>query len=203
MIYYFDLFGTLVFAISGTITGIDRRLDIFGATVVGLVTAVGGGTLRDLLIGDQPVSWIMDIHYFWMILSGVLLTLLFTNWMQRRHRTLLFFDALGIGVFTLLGTQKGMDYGLHPVIAIMMGMLSAVFGGVIRDVLCSQVPLIFRKEVYATVCLLGGGIYVLLLPLFDQSDWWMGLCIVMIWGLRLLAVRYHWSLPTLDRSNRH
>ena len=186
-----------MFAISGTIVGIDRKLDLFGAAMVGMVTAVGGGTLRDLLIGSTPVGWMQDLNYFVASMMGILLTLLLIRSVRRWHEALFLFDALGIGVFTLLGLEKAISFGIHPILAILMGMMSAVFGGVIRDVLCSQVPLIFRREIYATICLIGGGVYLGLLQFFEPSNLMLGSCIAGIFIVRILAVKYSWQLPTL------
>ncbi len=197
MIYYLDLIGTFVFAVSGTITGLDRKFDLFGATVVGFVTAVGGGTLRDVLIGAQPVGWMQDTTYLWVVLAAVVLTMVGVGIVRRLHRTLFLFDALGIGVFTVLGLQKALSMGLNPWIAVMMGVMSAVFGGVIRDILCSEQPLIFRKEVYATACLAGGVIYIACMSWDISKDYLMTVAILVIVLIRLLAVKYHWYLPTL------
>ncbi len=203
MIYYLDLLGTMVFAISGTITGVDRKLDVFGASLIGLVTAVGGGTLRDLLIGSHPVGWMVDLNYFWICLSGMILTFLFLKWVGHWHRALFLFDALGIGVFTLLGLEKALQFGLHPVLAVMMGMTSAVFGGVLRDVLCSQVPLILRREIYATLCIFGGFLYLGLTALFKESFIITLVCISLIFLLRILVVKNSWQLPTLGVNNHN
>ncbi|MEL6864262.1 MAG: trimeric intracellular cation channel family protein [Bacteroidota bacterium] len=198
ILYLIDLIGTTVFAISGTATGMKRQMDIFGASVVAFVTAVGGGTLRDILIGSQPVGWMSDLHYTWAILLGILLTFVYRSITRKLHRTLFLFDTIGIGVFTVLGLQKALSFGLHPIIAIMMGIISAVFGGVIRDILCNEVPLIFRKEIYATACLSGGLVYVLLERLFGFSDWITLAAIIVILLIRILSMRFHWSLPVIQ-----
>ena len=198
MIYYLDLLGTLVFAISGTITGIDRKLDLFGAGLVGFVTAVGGGTLRDVLMGSHPVGWMMDLNYFWSCLMGILVTFFFLKRFRHWHRALFLFDALGIGVFTLLGLEKALDFNLHPVLSVLMGMTSAVFGGVLRDMLCSQVPLILRKEIYATLCIFGGFLYLAATHYFGQHGLIMIFCILVIFLLRIIVVKYSWQLPSLN-----
>ena len=201
MIYYFDLFGTFVFAISGTITGIDRRLDLFGAAIIGLVTAVGGGSLRDILIGATPVGWMQDLNYLWAVALGIIISFTFQKLMRNWHRAFFLFDALGIGVFTVLGLEKAIALDLNPALAILLGMMSAVFGGVIRDVLCSQVPLILRKELYATICLFGGAVYVALSYLTGQSDVLLGAVIALIVLIRIAAVKYHLHLPVPAAKN--
>ncbi|MCL4158365.1 UNVERIFIED_CONTAM: hypothetical protein GTU68_017856, partial [Idotea baltica] len=159
LIYFFDLAGTLVFAISGVLTAANKKFDIFGAFVIAFVTAVGGGTLRDMMIGSHPVGWMTDSNYLVLIGIAVPISYLFRSFIQRLRRTMFLFDTIGIGLFTILGLQKTLELGLSPVVALLMGTVSAVFGGVVRDTLCNEVPLIFRKEIYATACLAGGLLY--------------------------------------------
>lgn len=197
LIYGVDLAGTFVFAVSGWILASSRQLDIFGASVIAFITAVGGGTLRDLLIGSQPVGWMQDLNYLLMIGLGIVCGLFFKRVFERLRKTMFLFDSIGIGLFTILGIQKTLSFGLSPVIALMMGIISAVFGGVLRDTLVNEVPLIFRKEIYATACLAGGGLYLLLLKLLPGSDLPMIITVVFTISLRILAVKKRWSYPTL------
>lgn len=195
ILYFIDILGTMVFAISGAITAFDKKLDIFGVSAVAFITALGGGTLRDLLIGSTPVAWMNDLTYLVMISIGILLSILFRQLILKLRRTLFLFDTIGIAVFTVLGLQKALDIGIHPVIAIMMGMVSAVFGGVIRDIVCNEIPLIFREEVYALVCIAGGIVYVILGLFTTSSEYVIISTISIIFTIRLLAVKYHWKLP--------
>jgi len=197
LIYGLDLAGTFVFAISGTITAAEKRFDPFGAAVIALVTAVGGGTLRDLLIGATPVGWLKDTNYLLLIVLAVPVTWLMKKFILRLRRTMFLFDTIGIGLFTIMGLQKTLDAGLSPSIAIVMGTVSAVFGGVVRDTLCNEIPLIFRREIYATACLTGGGLYLLLRQMSVNHDPAMVTAIGFVILIRSLAVRYHWSLPAL------
>ena len=196
-LYYFDLFGTLVFAISGVLTALDKKFDLVGSIVIGLITAVGGGSLRDLLIGSTPVGWMKDEYYLIAILLGVLLSYALKPWIIRLKRSMFLFDTLGIGVFTILGLQKTLDTGLSVPVALLMGVVSAVFGGVIRDVLCNEVPLIFRRQIYASACLAGGLVYVLGLQASLPALWISLLSIAIVVGIRYLSVRYNWSLTIL------
>ena len=196
-LYYFDLFGTLVFAISGVLTALDKKFDLVGSIVIGLITAVGGGSLRDLLIGSTPVGWMKDEYYLIAILLGVLLSYALKPWIIRLKRSMFLFDTLGIGVFTILGLQKTLDTGLSIPVALLMGVVSAVFGGVIRDVLCNEVPLIFRRQIYASACLAGGLVYVLGLQASLPALWISLLSIAIVVGIRYLSVRYNWSLTIL------
>ena len=195
LIYTLDLAGTFVFAISGILTAANKKFDVFGAFVIAFVTALGGGTTRDVLIGVQPVSWMLDLNYLLVIGIAIIVSYFFLNHIQRLRKTMFLFDTIGIALFTILGLQKTLVLGISPIIALMMGIVSAVFGGVIRDVLCGEIPLIFRKEIYATVCLIGGVLFLALTKLnvnYDISVWSTVLFIIV---LRTIAVRRHWSLP--------
>ena len=154
-LYLLDLIGTGVFAISGALTAAEKKLDVFGIAAVAFITAVGGGTLRDVLIGSTPVSWMNDLTYLILIVVGFVIAISFKSYILNLRKTFFLFDTIGIGVFTVLGLEKSLEIGLHPVISVMMGMVSAVFGGVIRDIVCNEIPLIFRKEIYALACLIG------------------------------------------------
>lgn len=197
VLYTLDLIGTFVFAISGFLTAAGKKIDLFGAAVIAFVTAVGGGTIRDVLIGAQPVGWMQDLNYVALIGLAVPVSYFFRGVIGRLRRTMFLFDAIGIGIFTILGLEKTLGYGLSPVIALLMGTVSAVFGGVLRDILSNEVPLIFRKEIYATACLAGGGLYLGLELLSGNQDLNIFLTVLFIIVLRVLAVRRHWYLPTV------
>lgn len=196
-LYYLDLFGTLVFAISGVITALDKKFDLVGSIIIGLITAVGGGSLRDLLIGSTPVGWMKDEYYLIAILLGVVLSYALKTWIIRLKRSMFLFDTLGIGVFTILGLQKTLDTGLSIPVALLMGVVSAVFGGVIRDVLCNEVPLIFRRQIYASACLAGGLVFVLGIQASLPPIWISLFSIAIVVGIRYLSVRHNWSLTIL------
>lgn len=198
IIYFFDLAGTFVFAISGALTAIQRKLDIFGAAVIALVTALGGGTIRDILIGRQPVGWLLDNNYLLIIAVGIAVSYIFGQGIQKLRRTLFLFDTIGIGLYTILGLERTLNLGLSMPIAVIMGTVSAVFGGVVRDVLCNEVPLIFRKEIYATACIAGGILFLILTSLQLGRDWAMLVTVFFIIILRILAVTYKWHLPNSD-----
>lgn len=193
-IYILDILGTLVFAISGVLTAIDKKFDVVGSIIIGLVTAVGGGTLRDMLIGETPVGWMKDLNYLYTILLAVLLSYLFKERILKLRRGMFFFDTVGIGLFTILGLQKTLGVGLSIPIALLMGVVSAVFGGVIRDVLTNVVPLIFRKEIYATACLIGGLVFIGLEAFSSMTTLNMLLSMFVVVIIRYLAVRNNWSL---------
>ena len=194
ILYHIDLIGTMVFAISGALTAMERKLDIFGVAAVAFITALGGGTLRDLLMGSTPVGWMNDLMYLLMIAGGLTISVVFRGFVQKLRRTFFLFDTIGIGVFTVLGLQKALAMGLHPIIAVMMGMVSAVFGGVTRDIICNEIPLIFRKEVYALACAFGGCVFIFLRFLEVPTKVNILSAIAVIIILRLLAVRFKWNL---------
>lgn len=193
-----DYGGTFVFAISGALAGMKQKFDIFGVFIIGVVTATGGGTLRDLLIGSTPVAWMLKPIYLYLITGGVVFAYLFRSYIVRLRRSMFLFDTIGIALFTIFGLQKAITFGLAPEICLMMGVVTATFGGVIRDVLSNEVPLIFRKEIYASACLAGGILFLLI-------DQWLGetagmaVAIVTVFLIRFFAVRRHWSL-SFERS---
>jgi len=193
-IYIIDLIGTLVFAISGVLTAIDKKFDLVGSIVIGFVTAVGGGTLRDLLIGETPVGWMKDINYVLVINLAVVISYAFKNKILKFRSGMFLFDTIGIGLFTILGLQKTMGLELSPVIGLLMGVVSAVFGGVIRDVLTNEIPLIFRKEIYASACLAGGITFLSLEEFSEFSNVNMLISMLIVSIIRYLSVRRHWSL---------
>jgi uncharacterized membrane protein YeiH len=194
----FDYTGTLVFAISGTLTAANKRLDFFGATVIGFVTAVGGGTLRDMMLGDTPVAWMRTINYFLVIVLGILITILFSRQVMKLRRTLFLFDTIGIAIFTIIGLNKALAFGIHPPLAVIMGITSAVVGGIIRDTLTNEVPLIFQKEIYATACIAGALVYLLLHYIGVSEVVNQSITILTIIAIRVVAVKYNISLPRLS-----
>jgi len=194
-----DIAGTAAFSIAGVFAAMEKKLDLFGILIIAFVTALGGGTLRDLLIGNVPVSWMHQLHYGLIVMVSAITALLFTNLLKNLHNILLLFDSLGLGLFTLVGIQKGIDLQLHSGICILLGTITACFGGVLRDVLLNQIPLIFQKEIYATACIGGGMVYFLLLYTGAQG-WPIDIiCILVIVLSRFLAVKYNWSLPVINK----
>jgi uncharacterized membrane protein YeiH len=197
IIYIFDIFGTFTFAVSGALSAAHKKFDLFGALSVGFATAVGGGTIRDLTLGATPVFWLKDVNYLLAIAAGVFVVFLFARHVLAYRRVLLFFDALGIGVFTLIGINKALGADVMPVFAVLMGVVTAVMGGVLRDVLVNEVPLIFQSEVYATACLLGGAVYFLLAASGVPHAVVYVTTAASVTGLRLLAIRYKLGLPVV------
>ncbi len=193
-IYGLDLLGTLVFAISGVYAAVEKKFDVVGALVLAFVTALGGGTLRDILIGETPVSWMKDMNYIYIILMALPISYFGNKMIHRLRKSLFLFDTIGIALFTILGVQKTLALGLAPQIAVLMGVVSAVFGGVIRDVLSNKEPLIFRKEIYATACFIGALLYLLGHYLIDHQAISMLCSMIVVIIIRYLAVSRQWTL---------
>ncbi|WP_036155788.1 trimeric intracellular cation channel family protein [Maribacter forsetii] len=200
--FYFiiDILGTIAFAISGVLVAMDKRLDAFGVLIIAFVTAVGGGTLRDLLIGIRPVGWLNAPMHLLIIVITVLLAIIFVTQLKYVRKSLFLFDTIGIGLYTMVGIEKGLAADLPPVMCIALGTITASFGGVIRDILCNEIPVIFRKEIYATVCILGGLVYFLLIQFPIQNTIAYSMAIVIIIIMRILAVRFKISLPNIYRK---
>jgi len=194
--YFIDLLGTLVFAVSGALAASDKNMykDVFGVTFTGFVTAVGGGTLRDMILGVRP-TWVVDGNYLIAITVGVLFAIIFKYYIIKYRRTLFLFDTIGIGLYTVVGVQKSLEHGVSPLAAIIMGMFSAVMGGVIRDTLINEIPLIFKKEIYATACLSGAAIFVALklLRVDDNINSFVSVFVIIL--IRVVSVKYHLTLP--------
>lgn len=205
LVYFLDIIGTFTFAVSGAIIAARKQFDLFGALVIAFVTAVGGGTLRDMILGRtvlagyEPIFWMQDITYFWAIVSAVLITLLFFRFMDRFRHVLLTFDAVGIGVFTIIGIGKAEALGIQPVFCVMMGVMTAVMGGMLRDVICQTSPIVLRKEIYATACIAGGVVYYLLEGVLVH-DLRVVVTIGFIIVVRLFSVYRGLALPLMSRK---
>ncbi|MBL7696919.1 MAG: trimeric intracellular cation channel family protein [Chitinophagaceae bacterium] len=192
-----ELIGTFAFAASGAFAAIDKKLDAFGVIIISFVTSIGGGTVRDLIIGSLPVAWLSNHLALLVVFLTAILVMLFSTFIRRFSFLLFISDAAGLGLFTLIGIEKGVAHGFSPGICIVLGTITGSFGGVIRDVLLNSVPLIFRKEIYASACVTGGIVYFLLMRLDVNFAVVEILVIVLIVLIRLLAVHYKWALPVL------
>lgn len=192
-----DILGTVAFAISGVLVAMEKRLDLFGVLIIAFVTSIGGGTLRDLLIGNTPVAWMRDLTYVTTIFITVVFAIIFVNQLKYLRKSLFLFDTIGIGLYTMLGVEKGLEAELLPIMCIFLGTMTACFGGVIRDILCNEIPVIFRKEIYATACILGGVSYFLFMALSLKESYAYIAAILVVITLRLMAVRFGISLPNI------
>lgn len=200
MFYIIDILGTIAFAISGVLVALNKKMDPFGILIIAFVTAVGGGTLRDILIGETPVSWMKDMTFVYVILVSTIVAILIKSKIDYLRTSLFLFDTIGIGLYTVVGVEKGISAGLHPIICIALGTMSACFGGVTRDILCNEIPVIFRKEIYATACILGGLSYFLIRKLPIQDDFVFVIAGLVVIVTRLIAVKFKVSLPSLYKN---
>jgi uncharacterized membrane protein YeiH len=196
-LHVIDILGTFSFAVSGAFFAMEKKLDPFGVLILSFVTAIGGGTLRDMMIGDLPVGWLRDETATLVIFIGAIGSMFFSQWLKKINATLFLFDALGLGLFTIIGIEKGMSLNFSIGVCLALGTITASFGGVIRDVLLNNVPLVFRKEIYALASVAGGLIYYLLKHSSLNNDAAKIICILLILFIRLMAVRYKLTLPLI------
>lgn len=193
-----DILGTFAFAVSGAFAAMERKLDPFGILIISFATAIGGGTVRDLMVGNLPVNWLHNDLAIWVIFTTAIISMFFGTYIKQLTTTLFLFDALGLGLFTVTGIEIGLRYGFSSSICIALGTVTACFGGVIRDVLLNKVPLIFRREIYALACILGGSVYFLLRYFGWTGDSSGISCILLIFLVRVIAVRFNLALPRVS-----
>ncbi len=197
--YTLEILGTFFFAISGALAVRDKHDDLFGASFMGFVTAIGGGSLRDMVLGSYPLVWVSDINFLYAIFIGVIIAYIFFKYLVKMRRTFVLFDTLGISFFTVLGVEKSLSLGFRPEVAAIMGMFSAVMGGVIRDTLINETPVLFRKEIYATACLAGAIVYLILHRVgIDRNINLMVSC-ALIFIIRISAIKFKLVFPNFKR----
>lgn len=192
-----DILGTFAFAVSGVFSAMERKLDVFGILIISFVTAIGGGTIRDVLVGNFPVNWLQNDLTILVIFISAIATMLFGSYFKHLNTALFLFDALGLGLFTIIGMEIGLKKNFSGGICIALGTISACFGGVLRDVLLNKLPLIFHKEIYALACVLGGVAYYFLYRTNLNDDISKIICIILIFVIRIIAVRFQLSLPRI------
>lgn len=195
-----EIAGTFAFAVSGAFAGMRKELDPFGVLIMAFVPAIGGGTLRDILINDLPVAWLRNSMTIWVIVVAAVLAMFFAGQLKKMYKLLFLFDAVGLGLFTIIGIEKGIEHQYSPGVCVALGILTGCFGGVLRDVLLNEVPLLFRKEIYAMACLAGGVTYFLLLQIPFAGPWTDIVSILVIFTVRILAVYKGWSLPLVYKK---
>ena len=196
-----DYLGTLAFAISGVRLASGKKIDFFGAFVVGLLTAVGGGTIRDLMLGLTPF-WLLTPAYIWLSFAAFLLVVLFRHYVIHMKAGLFIFDAIGLGLFTVVGIERALMVG-HPYwVAIMMGVITGAFGGLLRDICLNEVPLILRKDIYAIACLIGGVVYMILTKAGLNNALVQLISALVVFVSRYISMKYHLSLPILKGDDR-
>ncbi|HWU68354.1 MAG TPA: trimeric intracellular cation channel family protein [Stenotrophobium sp.] len=201
--HFFDLLGVAVFAVSGALAAGRKSLDLMGVMVIAIVTAIGGGTLRDLLLDRHPVFWVASPDFLSVSLASALLTLVYVRWLHPPDRLLLVADAFGLALFTISGARIAQQMQVEGVIVVVMGVITGVFGGVLRDVLCAEIPMILRKgSIYATTAIAGASVFVLMddLGLHRMGAAITGMAVIAL--LRLGAIAWNWSLPVFSLADR-
>ena len=191
-----EFLGTFAFAISGIRHAAEKTFDWFGGYVCGIAVAIGGGTIRDVMLGTTPF-WMTSPFYMLCTALALVVVVVFSRWIERLQNAWFVFDTLGLGLFTVAGIQKTLECG-HPFwVAIIMGCITGSAGGVMRDVFLNNIPVIFQKEIYATACVAGGFIYWGLALLNLSVTWMAAITFVVVCSIRFLAVKYHITFPTL------
>jgi len=190
-----DILGTFSFAVSGAFLAMQKKLDPFGVLVLSFVTAIGGGTLRDIMIGNLPVGWLRNETATLVIFFSAIAAMLFRRFLKHLTTTLFIFDALGLGLFTIIGIELGIDKHFSIGVCIALGTITACFGGVIRDVLVNDVPMLFHKEIYAMAAIAGGLVYFALKRIDLDENISKVICILIIFTIRVIAVKYKVTLP--------
>jgi len=195
VLYAMDMLGTAVFAVSGALMAARKRYDIFGFIVVAMAPAIGGGTVRDLALGALPVFWVSDPNYLLVAVLVACVTFFLARFLERYMTALLVADAFGLGLFAVVGAEKALMLGVEPLIAVAMGTITACGGGILRDVLCREEPLILRRDIYATAALLGAGLFVGLQHATHDRAMALAAGFLGALLLRLIAIRRNLSLP--------
>jgi uncharacterized membrane protein YeiH len=193
---FISIAGSIAFSISGALTAMSKRFDPFGVFIIAFATAVGGGTIRDILVSAHSVFWLTRPQFIYYILVGTAVAIIFREKLSYLRKTLLLFDTLGLALYTIVGVEVGLRNNLSGVSCVALGTITGAFGGVLRDILVNDEPVIFKKEVYATISILGGTIYFLLHKLNLNYIYLQLIPVFLIIILRLLVVYYHFSLPS-------
>ena len=197
IIYVLDMVGVFACTVAATVLAKRLALDIFGALLVSFVGSIGGGTLRDVLLNRHPVFWLEDLNYFYLIVATSLMVQVFYYGFEKLDKVIRWFDALGLAAFTVIGIEAALSKGIQMPIVVMMGVMTAVAGGIMRDVLCRQLPLLLHKEIYITASLIGSVFYLILLH-FEVSLWLRDVAtLLFIFVIRMLAVYRQWNLPNI------
>lgn len=202
VIDHINVMGSFAFAISGALVALRNKLDPFGVLIVAFLTAVGGGTIRDMLIADRDVFWLFDTNIIYAILAGALTAMIFRSKLHFFHKPIFFYDAIGLGLFTITGVQIGIDYELNAFICVLLGTVTGVFGGVLRDVIVNEIPVVFQKEIYATASIFGGALYLVLIYLKIPNPYLQVIPIICIIATRIIAVTYNISLPNIYKNEQ-
>ncbi len=198
IIYAFDMVGIIACSISGTILARSKNFDPMGCILVAMVTAIGGGTVRDVMLDRQPLFWMNDLTYLTVITLTSLIFQAFFRVNDRVDRILQVSDAIGLSVFTLIGVKVALSYGMNMPVAMLMGIITIIVGGMIRDMICNELPLVLRQEIYITASMVGSGVYFMLQH-FCLTEWVSEVVMMLtIFIIRMMAIFYDWHLPAVN-----
>ena len=199
LIYLFDMIGIVACSISGTILAKHKKFDVFGCLLVSIVTAIGGGTVRDVILNRHPLFWMVDMSYLMVItISSLVMQIFFHPNSKRVNKFLRLSDTIGLSAFTLIGIKVADSMGTNVPVALLLGVITIIVGGIIRDMICNEIPLVLQQEIYITAALTGGILYFALHNL-GVRDWVTDIATMStIFTLRMLAIRYDWQFPTLE-----
>lgn len=202
MIYLLDMVGIIACAIAGTTLALHKKFDFFGCILVSMVNAIGGGTIRDVMLDRHPLFWMTDLNYVIVITLTSLIYQVFFYHYQKFDWTLKFFDAVGLAAFSVIGLKVGLSFGAHPMIAVMMAVLTSIAGGIMRDMICNEIPLVLQKEIYISASIIGSLLYLALAHLGVGSHLQDTLTLATIFAVRILAIRFDWHLPSIRLNHR-
>ncbi|OAV00105.1 MULTISPECIES: trimeric intracellular cation channel family protein [Moraxella] len=198
LIYLLDMIGIIACAIAATTLAMYKRFDLFGGILVSMVNAIGGGTIRDVMLGRHPLFWMTDLTYVVVITITSILCQMFFHRHQHIDGALKFFDAIGLAAFSVIGLTVALSFDAHPLIAVMMAVMTSIAGGIMRDMICNEIPLVLQKEIYISASIIGSVLY-LVLDHLTVADWIkQSLTLATIFGVRMMALRFDWHLPSIQ-----
>ena len=193
--------GVIAFSISGALTAMEKKLDVIGIFIIAFATATGGGTLRDIMLPNRDVFWLISPIYTYMAMLGTLIAIILRKKLEHLRTTLSLFDTLGLGLYTIIGVEIGIQNELPGISCVVLGAITGAFGGVIRDILVNEVPLVFQKEIYITISILGATYYYFIYEFASQEVWGELSAILIIVVLRLVVVKFEISFPSLYKTS--
>lgn len=191
-----DWFGIAVFATTGALVASRKQMDVFGFALLGTVTGIGGGTVRDLVLGETPVFWVREPAYVVVCVAVSVIVFFTAHIPESRYRLVLWLDAVGLALFAVVGAEKGLASGADPIVAVVMGVITATFGGILRDMLGGESPMVLRREIYVTAALIAAAAFVTTSALGLPRDGSVVLGFLLGFAVRGAALHWHWSLPT-------
>ncbi|UNU74078.1 trimeric intracellular cation channel family protein [Moraxella nasovis] len=197
-IYVLDMVGIVACSVAGTTLALYKRFDFFGCILVSMVNAIGGGTLRDVMLDRHPLFWMTDLNYMIVITLTSLLCQVFFGLYKKVAGALKFFDAIGLAAFSVIGLKVTLSFGANPLVAVLMAVMTSIAGGIMRDMICNEVPLVLQKEIYISASIIGSVLYFGLEQIGFSMHLVEMLTLLTIFGVRMFAIRFDWHLPSLE-----